>query len=58
MINYLTTWAQVTEDAFNEGNLALTAWGLGAQLLPFAGVALVLAGLGFLALKFWEEYAF
>lgn len=58
MINYLTTWNQVTEDAWNEGNLALTAWGLGAQLLPFAGVALALAGLAFFAFKIWEEYAF
>ena len=55
MINYLTTWNQVTEDAWNEGNLALTAWGLGAQLLPFAGVALALAGLAFGAFKLWEE---
>ena len=57
MINYLTTWNQVTEDAWNEGNLALTAWGLGAQLLPFAGVALALAGLAFFAFKMWEDYA-
>ena len=57
MINYLTTWNQVTQDAWNEGNLALTAWGLGAQLLPFAGVALALAGLAFFAFKMWEDYA-
>ena len=57
MINYLTTWNQVTQDAWNEGNLALTAWGLGAQILPFAGVALALAGLAFFAFKMWEDYA-
>jgi hypothetical protein len=57
MINYLITWNQVTQDAWNDGNLALTAWGLGAQLLPFAGVALALAGLAFFAFKMWEDYA-
>jgi hypothetical protein len=55
MINYLTTWAQTTEDAYNEGNLFLWAWGIGAQLLPFAGVALVLAGVGVWAFKMWED---
>ena len=58
MINYLTTWAQVTEDAFNEGNLALTAWGIGAQILPFLGVLLTVAGLAFGAFKLWEERNF
>lgn len=57
MINYLTTWSQVTEDAYNQGNLFLWAWGIGAQLLPFAGVALALAGLAFFAFKMWEDYA-
>ena len=55
MINYLTTWSQVTEDAYNEGNLFLWAWGIGAQVLPFAGVALVLAGVGVWAFKMWED---
>ena len=58
MINYLTTWAQVTEDAYNEGNLFLWIWGIGAQLLPFAGVALAVAGLAFGAFKLWEERGF
>ena len=58
MINYLTTWSQVTEDAYNEGNLFLWAWGIGAQLLPFAGVALALAGLAFGVFKLWEERNF
>lgn len=58
MINYLTTWAATAGKAYDEGNLALWAWSVGAQILPFAGVALVLAGLGFIAFKFWEEYAF
>ena len=58
MINYLTTWSQVTEDAYNQGNLFLWAWGIGAQLLPFAGVTLALAGLAFGAFKLWEERGF
>lgn len=57
MINYLTTWSQTAEDAWNVGNLALWAWSVGAQLLPFAGVALALAGLAFFAFKMWEDYA-
>ena len=55
MINYLTTWAQTAGDAWNSGNLALWAWSVGAQLLPFAGVALVLAGVGVWAFKMWED---
>jgi hypothetical protein len=55
MINYLTTWAQVTEDAYNEGNIFLWVWGIGAQVLPFAGVVLVVGALAFGAFKLWEE---
>jgi hypothetical protein len=55
MINYLTTWAQVTADAYNEGNLALFVWGFGAQVLPFAVIALALAGVGLWAFKMWED---
>lgn len=58
MINYLTNWAQITGDAYNEGNLSLFLWGVGAQILPFAGVALALAGLAFGAFKLWEERNF
>lgn len=58
MINYLTTWSQTAEDAWNVGNLALWAWSVGAQLLPFAGVALALAGAGLLVFKYLEEYVF
>ena len=58
MINYLTNWSQTAGKAWEEGNLALWAWSVGAQLLPFAGVALALAGLAFFAFKIWEEYAF
>lgn len=55
VINYLTTWAQVTADAYNTGNLALFIWGIGAQVLPFAVIGLVLAGVGVWAFKMWED---
>ena len=58
MVNYLTTWAQITGDAYNEGNLFLWIWGIGAQLLPFVGVTLAVVGLAFGAFKLWEERGF
>jgi hypothetical protein len=58
MINYLTTWSQVTGDAYNSGNLALFIWGIGAQILPFIVTALGIVALGFGAFKLWEERGF
>lgn len=55
MIDYFTRWNQVTEDAYNNGEIFLWVWGIGAQLLPFLGVALIAGALGFGAFKLWEE---
>ena len=55
MITYLTDWNQTMQDSYNEGSIFLWVWSIGAQLLPFAGVALVLAGAAFAAFKVWER---
>jgi len=55
MINYFTNWNQTMQDAYNNGEIFLWAWSIGAMLLPFIGVALVVASLGLGAFKLWEE---
>ena len=55
MVDYFTRWNQVTEDAYNNGDIFLWIWSIGAQLLPFLGVAVVALALGFGAFKLWEE---
>lgn len=55
MIDYFTTWNQVMEDSYNGGNLFLWVWAIGAQLLPFIGVALLAGALGVGVFKLWEE---
>ncbi len=55
MVDYFTRWNQVTEDAYNNGDIFLWVWSIGAQVLPFLGVAVVVLALGFGAFKLWEE---
>lgn len=55
MIDYFIKWNQVTEDSYNNGELFLWVWSIGAQLLPFLGVALVVGALGLFTYKVWEE---
>lgn len=55
MIDYFIKWNQVMEDAYNNGEIFLWVWSVGAQLLPFLGVALIAGALGFGAFKLWEE---
>lgn len=55
MIDYFINWNQVMEDAYEQGEMFLWLWSLGAQLLPFLGVFLVACGLGYGAFKLWEE---
>ena len=55
MIDYFNKWNQVMEDAYNNGEIFLWVWSVGAQLLPFLGVALIAGALGFGAFKLWEE---
>ena len=55
MNNYFTNWNQTMEDAYNGGNIFLWVWSIGAQLLPFLGVALVVGALGLFTFKLWEE---
>jgi hypothetical protein len=56
MINYFTNWHQTMQDAYNNGEIFLWAWSIGAMLLPFIGVVLVVGALGVGAFKLWEEH--
>jgi hypothetical protein len=55
MINYFTNWSQIMEDSYNNGDIFLWLWSIGAQLLPFLGVAVAVVALGLGAFKLWEE---
>jgi len=43
------------EDSYNNGDIFLWLWSIGAQLLPFLGVAVAVVALGLGAFKLWEE---
>jgi hypothetical protein len=55
MINYFINWNQVTEDSYNNGDIFLWLWSVGAQLLPFLGVIAVTGALGYGLFRLWEE---